>query len=109
MAKTIIDLITSFPDDKLTLEHLGEELCEVGQMKSKIIRFGFEDEWPAGSGWTNRRKLIQELGHILAVIDILKAKGIVSQEEMDQYKTEKWQSMVKWNAYRGDKDDLKGE
>lgn len=106
MNQTGIDLKKAFPDDALTMEHLAEECCEVGQVKSKVIRFGLEDMWPPGSGETNRKKLAKELGHILAVIDILKAREIVTQEEMDSHKWEKWDRMIEWNAYRGSKGEL---
>lgn len=105
-AGTGIDLKRAFPDDALTMEHLAEEAAEVIQMKSKVIRFGLEDEWPKESGQTNRKKLVEELGHLLAVIDVLKARGIVTQEEMDVHKWQKWDGMTKWNAYRGTKGEL---
>jgi len=106
MGETGIDLKKAFPDIKSTLEHLAEECCEVGQKKSKVIRFGLNDEWPAGSGSTNREKLEEEIGHLLAVVDILKAHGLVSDEEMLPHKWHKWDSMIKWNAYRGTKGEL---
>lgn len=106
MGETGINLKMAFPDIKSTLEHLAEEAAEVIQMKSKVIRFGLNDEWPVDSGMTNRKKLAEELGHLLAVIDILKAHEIVTQDEMDTHKWKKWDGMIKWNAYRGTKGEL---
>lgn len=106
MGETGIDLKRAFPDIKSTLEHLAEEAAEVIQMKSKVIRFGVNDEWPEGSGLTNRKKLQEEIGHLQAVIDILLAHEIVDQEQMNKHKWEKWDSMTKWNAYRGTKGEL---
>ena len=106
MAETGINLKAAFPDIKSTLEHLAEECCEVGQAKSKIIRFGLEDKWPVETGKTNRQKLVEELGHLQAVVDILIAHEVVTQEEMNAHKWDKWDGMIKWNGYRGTKGEL---
>ena len=102
----VIDLQKAFPDDKQTFEHLAEEAAEVCQMKSKIIRFGLDDQWPQKTGKTNCEKLTEELGHLFAVVDVLKARGILNQDEIDLHKQHKWESMIKWNSYRGTKGEL---
>ncbi|MDA3790520.1 MAG: hypothetical protein PF503_18760 [Desulfobacula sp.] len=100
------ELKKAFPDHKSTLEHLAEECNEVAQAKSKIFRFGLEDAWPPQTGLTNRRKLTEELGHLQAVVDVLLAHEIITQEEIDASKPHKWESMIKWNAYRGTRGEL---
>lgn len=92
-----------FPDLKVTLEHLAEEAAEVIQMKSKIFRFGLDDVW---EGESNRTKLENELGHFLAVVDVLMAHEVVDRECVQAAKSEKFTSMRKWNAYRGTKGEL---
>ena len=47
---------------------LQEECAEVIQAVSKINRFGMESEW---QGVTNKQALIQEIGDVLAVINVL--------------------------------------
>lgn len=47
---------------------LTEECAEVIQAVSKINRFGMESEW---QGVTNKQALIQEIGDVLAVINVL--------------------------------------
>ena len=95
-----------FPDDKLTLEILAEEAAEICQAKSKIIRFGLDDIYVDNEGEpvrTNRQKLEHEIKHLLAVIEVLEARGIISLEDVEQDKQDKWIKMQKWNAYTGTK------
>lgn len=47
---------------------LQEEAAEVIQAISKINRFGMESEW---EGVTNKQALIQEIGDVLAMINVL--------------------------------------
>jgi NTP pyrophosphatase (non-canonical NTP hydrolase) len=47
---------------------LQEECAEVIQAVSKIYRFGMESEW---QGVSNKRALINELGDLMAMIEIL--------------------------------------
>lgn len=47
---------------------LQEECAEVIQAISKINRFGMNGEW---EGVTNKQALIQEIGDVLAMINVL--------------------------------------
>ena len=53
------------------LNQLSEEMCEVGQVVSKINRFGIESVKP-GEELTNRQKLVEELNDVYATIELLK-------------------------------------
>lgn len=100
------DLNKMFPNDALTLEHLSEEASEIIKAKSKIIRFGLQDRWPVESGDTNIAKLEEEIGHLEAVVDVLVQRGILSRTNIEKAKPEKWESMQKWNGYRGTKGEI---
>lgn len=47
---------------------LQEECAEVIQAVSKINRFGMNGEW---EGVTNKQALIQEIGDVLAMVNVL--------------------------------------
>jgi len=99
----ITDLCDRFPDDKLTLEKLAEEAGEIVQAKSKIILFGLHDTYnnTTKPDQTNQEKLETEIGHLMAVVDVLVARGIVRPSEMNRVKADKWDKMEKWNKYKG--------
>ena len=59
------------------LEILAEEAAEVIQAKSKVFRFGFEDFHPKNK-LPGREKLEQEIGHFLAMVEILLANGVIT-------------------------------
>ena len=54
-----------------------EECAEVTQAISKVFRFGFDSQWPVGTP-PNRERLAQEVGDLLAMIDILVESGVIS-------------------------------
>jgi NTP pyrophosphatase (non-canonical NTP hydrolase) len=59
-------------DNKETLYCLMEECAEVTQVASKILRFGENDHSPLDPlKVKNSKRLEQELGDILGVIDVL--------------------------------------
>jgi NTP pyrophosphatase (non-canonical NTP hydrolase) len=62
------------------LDILQEECAEVIQNISKCRRFGLENEYLKGSG-TQRDQLVKEIGDVIAMIDLLKDHGVVSQAE----------------------------
>ncbi len=53
------------------LNQLREEMDEVGQICSKILRFGIDSVKP-GEEATNRQKLVEELNDVQASIELLK-------------------------------------
>lgn len=93
----MVDSIEDFAYDNvaLNLEILAEECAEVIQMKSKIIRFDIDDYHPKNKV-TNRKALIQELGDLLAMIDILESNGLFTQKDLNKAKLIKLNKLRKW-------------
>ena len=71
------------------LDILQEECAEVIQNVSKCRRFGLNNVYLNGSG-TQRENLVKEIGDVVAMIDLLKEHGIVSDEELDVAKQNKF-------------------
>lgn len=75
---------------------LSEECAEVIQAISKCHRFGM-DNYKPGKPKTNREHLEEELGDLLAMVDILREKGIVSQGNMEVAKVAKIEKLKQWS------------
>ena len=84
-----------FEDLQLNLEILAEECAEVIQAKSKIIRFGINNYHPDNE-ISNRTVLANELGDVLAMIDILIRNGLFTQDELDTAKQKKIEKLLTW-------------
>jgi len=84
-----------FSDINKNLEILAEECAEVIQIKSKIIRFGFLDRHPR-TGIVNQMALHQEIGDVLAMVDILIYHKILSQEHLVLAKEAKLKKLKEW-------------
>jgi NTP pyrophosphatase (non-canonical NTP hydrolase) len=78
------------------MDILQEECAEVIQAVSKIRRFGVDNAKP-GKPKTNREHLEEELGDMLAMIDILKEKNIVSEDNLIIAKHAKIEKLKKWS------------
>ena len=65
------------------------------QIKSKITRFGIDDYHPK-NGRPNRQALVRELGDVLAMIDILKANGLFTEEQLEEARQIKLNKLGKW-------------
>lgn len=87
--------LARFSDIDQNLEILAEECAEVIQIKSKIVRFGMDDVWPA-RGMSNREALEQELGDVLALVDILIGNGVLSLEGLVAARERKIEKMGEW-------------
>jgi NTP pyrophosphatase (non-canonical NTP hydrolase) len=74
---------------------LQEESAEVIQQISKIQRFGLSSI--NQHGVTNQQELEKEIGDLLAMIDLLKESGIVSQSSLDSCKMQKIEKLHKWS------------
>ena len=62
-----------------------EECAEVIQVISKIHRFGIGNEHVGSQrGITNTEKLEEEVGDLLAMIDLLVENGILRTEKLDE-------------------------
>ena len=83
--------------DKQTKEILcitQEEAAEVVRAISKVFRFGMDNEW---NNVANKTHLEEELGDMLAMIDILQEKGIVSGACLEAAKYAKIEKLKVWS------------
>ena len=74
---------------------LQEECSEVIQATSKCFRFGINGMYLKES---NRDRLEQELGDVLAMIDILVNQGEVSAERLNEAKRRKFTKLAEWST-----------
>jgi NTP pyrophosphatase (non-canonical NTP hydrolase) len=82
---------------KEVMDILQEECAEVIQAVSKINRFGL-DNFKPGKPKTNREHLEEELGDMLAMIDIMLEKNVISVEHLDIAKKAKIEKLKKWSS-----------
>jgi NTP pyrophosphatase (non-canonical NTP hydrolase) len=75
---------------------LQEECSEVIQAVSKINRFGI-DNYKPGKPKTNREHLEEELGDLLAMIELLESGGVVSRVKLEVAKNAKFEKLKKWS------------
>ena len=78
------------------MDILQEECAEVIQAVSKIRRFGMDNAKP-GTEYTNREHLEEELGDVLAMIDILLINEVVSWGNLHKAKRAKIEKLKKWS------------
>jgi NTP pyrophosphatase (non-canonical NTP hydrolase) len=81
---------------KEVLDILQEECAEVIQAVSKISRFGL-DNYKPGKPKTNREHLEDEVGDVLAMIDILYSMDIIGHDNIQAAKLAKFQRLKKWS------------
>ena len=102
MHYTNTDNPIDFPKDpmnaqtKEVMDILQEECAEVIQAVSKISRFGL-DNFKPGKPKTNREHLEEELGDMMAMIDILHSMDIVSYTNIEKAQTAKIEKLKKWS------------
>jgi NTP pyrophosphatase (non-canonical NTP hydrolase) len=75
---------------------LSEECAEVIQAVSKCHRFGLDNLKP-GKPKTNCEHLEEELGDLLAMIDILLDMQVVSKTSLESAKLAKIEKLKKWS------------
>ena len=80
---------------------LSEECAEVIQAISKVHRFGL-DNYKPGKPKTNREHLEEEIGDLLAMVDILLDMDVVDQEALDKAKIAKIEKLKKWSKIYDD-------
>ena len=79
------------------LEILAEECCEIGVEKSKIFRFGIDEESWHVRGKTHRECLAQELGDISCMIELLIESDIgITYNDIHEAKERKLKKIGKW-------------
>jgi len=82
--------------EKEVMDILQEECAEVIQAVSKINRFGADNVKP-GKPKTNREHLEEELGDMLAMIDIMLDLGVISTNNLEVAKRVKIEKLKKWS------------
>lgn len=99
--------LSYFNNESENLEILAEEAAEVIEqlmikhltrvlrLKSKINRFGIDDYHPKNKK-PNRGALTEELGHVLAMIDILVENGTIDRDGLEKYKRAKIEKLPVW-------------
>lgn len=75
-----------------------EECAEVTQAISKVFRFGMNTQYPEGTP-TNKEKLEEEVGDLLAMIDILIEHGTLSDSHINQARLTKRTKLKTWSSY----------
>jgi len=78
------------------MDILQEECAEVIQAVSKIRRFGIDNAKP-NTEYSNREHLEEELGDVLAMIDILLINEVVSWGNLHKAKRAKIEKLKKWS------------
>ena len=78
------------------LDILQEECAEVIQSISKCRRFGIEESYKKGKG-TQREHLVQELGDVSLLIELLHAYQLFTEAELNQAKLNKAKKLTKWS------------
>ncbi|HET8688658.1 MAG TPA: MazG nucleotide pyrophosphohydrolase domain-containing protein [Methanosarcina sp.] len=79
------------------LNILQEECAEVIQMISKCRRFGI-DNIHIKSGRTNRARLTEEIGDLLAMVELLVEFGEINSTELNQATLDKHEKLKKWST-----------
>jgi NTP pyrophosphatase (non-canonical NTP hydrolase) len=83
--------------EKEVMDILQEECAEVIQAVSKVSRFGI-DNYKPGKPLTNREHLEEELGDLLAMVDIMKEMNIISWSNLEVAKLAKIEKLKKWST-----------
>ena len=73
---------------------LQEECAEVIQAVSKVKRFGLMNEY---KGTLNRDHLEEEIGDLVAMLDLLYDNGTIRLREVTHYAVAKKEKLRKWS------------
>lgn len=84
-------------DNNEVMDILQEECAEVIQAVSKIRRFGMDNS-KHGTGQTNKEHMEEELGDMLAMIDILMINNVISWGNLHTAKRAKIEKLKKWST-----------
>lgn len=76
---------------------LAEECAEVIYIVSKSLRFGIDDIHPV-TKIKNRDALVQELGDVAKMIDILIFQKVLTRKELGLAKLIKAKKLVQWSS-----------
>ena len=78
------------------LEILQEECAEVIQAISKVKRFGMDNVYLKGEG-TQREQLVQELGDVTLLIELLQSHNVFTELELRTAQLHKSKKLAKWS------------
>jgi len=82
---------------KEILDITQEECAEVVVAISKISRFGI-DNYKPGKPKTNREHLEEELGDLLAMVDLMLDNNVVNQKNIDIAREAKKEKLKLWST-----------
>ena len=77
------------------LDILQEECAEVIVAISKIRRFGIDNTYKDGG--TQREHLVQELGDVTLLIELLQAHNVYTEQELINAQHRKAVKLTKWS------------
>ena len=77
-----------------------EECAEVIQAISKCFRFGLDNVKP-GKPKTNREHLEEELGDLIAMLNIMCENGMVNYDAVEEAAKQKVQKLKQWSNIYG--------
>jgi NTP pyrophosphatase (non-canonical NTP hydrolase) len=77
------------------LDILQEECAEVIVAISKIRRFGIDNTYKDGG--TQREHLVQELGDVTLLIELLQAHNVYNEQELINAQRQKSVKLTKWS------------
>ena len=77
-----------------------EECAEVSQAISKVFRFGIDNHKP-GQDKTNKQHLEEEVGDLLAMVDIMVEKCIISDTQVNIARKAKREKLKTWSSIKG--------
>jgi NTP pyrophosphatase (non-canonical NTP hydrolase) len=80
-----------------------EECAEVTQAISKVFRFGYDSVY---NDRTNHQRLTEEVGDLLAMIDLMFENGIIDESAANMAATQKKIKLKKWSNIFDDKKEL---
>ena len=78
------------------LDILQEECGEVIVAISKVRRFGIDNSYKDGG--TQREHLIQELGDVTLLVELLKAHNVFTEQELINAQRRKAIKLTKWST-----------
>jgi NTP pyrophosphatase (non-canonical NTP hydrolase) len=80
-----------------------EECAEVTQAISKVFRFGYDSVY---NDRTNHQRLTEEVGDLLAMIDLMFENGIIDESATNMAATQKKIKLKKWSNIFDDTKEL---
>lgn len=83
--------------DKEIMSILQEECAECIQAVSKVFRFGFDNTHPEKLQ-NNREHFAEEVGDLQAMIDLLLENNIVSRDQVNLARDNKFNKLRKWSS-----------